>query len=138
MMPLTAVKAGAAQGSVIVMGGTSPEGTGCRPIYCRAASLVTSVAVTRRTSIACGFTMMRSTCCSIRSRSAMAIGDSTPPVAARCCLRTALLSYKTYYNETRTHLSLNKDAPSRRVVQAAGLIFCQPILGGLHHQYGRI
>jgi transposase InsO family protein len=53
-------------------------------------------------------------------------------------LRHLLLSYKTYYNETRTHLSLNKDAPSRRAVQAAGLIFCQPILGGLHHQYGRI
>jgi transposase InsO family protein len=52
-------------------------------------------------------------------------------------LRYLLLS-KTYYNETRTHLSLNKDAPSRRPVQAAGLIFCQPILGGLHHQYGRI
>ena len=59
------------------------------------------------------------------------------------CHRTSVSGLKmtaayTYYNETRTHLSLNKDAPSRRVVQAAGLIFCQPILGGLHHQYGRI
>ena len=53
-------------------------------------------------------------------------------------LRHLLLSYKTYYNETRTHLPLNKDAPSRRAVQAAGHILCLPILGGLHHQYGRI
>ena len=53
-------------------------------------------------------------------------------------LRHLLLSYKTYYNETRTHLSLNKDTPSPRVVQATGRIFCLPILGGLHHQYGRI
>jgi transposase InsO family protein len=27
-----------------------------------------------------------------------------------------LLSYKNYYNEVRTHLSLNKDAPVRRAV----------------------
>jgi transposase InsO family protein len=53
-------------------------------------------------------------------------------------LRHLLLSYKTYYNETRTHLSLNKDAPSRRAVETTGRIRCLPILGGLHHQYGRI
>jgi hypothetical protein len=35
-------------------------------------------------------------------------------------------------------LSLNKDAPIPRAVQAAGCILCLPILGGLHHQYGRI
>jgi len=40
--------------------------------------------------------------------------------------------------EARTHLSLNKDAPIPRAVQAAGRILCRPILGGLHHQYGRI
>jgi transposase InsO family protein len=53
-------------------------------------------------------------------------------------LRHVLLSYKTYSNETRTRLSLNKDAPSRRAVQAKGRIVCLPILGGLHHQYDRI
>jgi hypothetical protein len=31
-----------------------------------------------------------------------------------------LLVYKNYYNVTRTHLSLNKDAPSPRAVQATG------------------
>jgi hypothetical protein len=53
-------------------------------------------------------------------------------------LRHLLLSYMKYFNEARTHLSLNKDAPIPRAVQAAGRILCWPILGGLHHQYGRI
>ena len=38
----------------------------------------------------------------------------------------------------RTELSLNKDAPVRRAVQAAGRIHANPILGGLRHQYVRI
>jgi transposase InsO family protein len=53
-------------------------------------------------------------------------------------LRHVLLAYKDYYNAARTHLSLNKDAPVPRSVERAGKIVCQPILGGLHHQYGRI
>ena len=55
-------------------------------------------------------------------------------------LRYVLLSYKDYYicNAMRTHLSLNKDAPVPRGVEWAGNIVCRPILGGLHHQYGRI
>jgi hypothetical protein len=53
-------------------------------------------------------------------------------------LRHVLLSYMSYYNGTRTHLSLNKDAPKLRVVETAGRILCRPILGGLHHQYVRI
>jgi transposase InsO family protein len=53
-------------------------------------------------------------------------------------LRHVLLSYVKYYNETRTHLSLNKDAPVPRAVQTAGRILCLPILGGLHHHYVRI
>jgi hypothetical protein len=44
----------------------------------------------------------------------------------------------TYYNGARTHLSLNKDAPVPRAVQAIGRILPTPILGGLHHQYVRI
>ncbi|WP_425905424.1 hypothetical protein [Nitrobacter sp. TKz-YC02] len=50
----------------------------------------------------------------------------------------ALHSYMSYYNGTRTHLSLNKDAPISRAVETAGRILCRPILGGLHHQYVRI
>jgi transposase InsO family protein len=53
-------------------------------------------------------------------------------------LRHVLLSYMQYYNEVRTHLSLNKDAPAPRPVQRAGHILCRPILGGLHHHYVRI
>ncbi len=53
-------------------------------------------------------------------------------------LRHVLLSYVKYYNEVRTHLSLNKDAPATRSVQRTGRILCRPILGGLHHQYVRI
>ena len=53
-------------------------------------------------------------------------------------LRRLLGSYQSYYNATRTHLSLNKEAPVPRAVQAAGRIVAVPHLGGLHHQYVRI
>lgn len=43
-----------------------------------------------------------------------------------------------YYNGARTHLSLNKDAPMPRAVQAVERILPEQILGGLHHQYVRI
>ena len=53
-------------------------------------------------------------------------------------LRHVLLSYMKYYNEARTHLSLNKDAPAPRAIERAGHILCRPVLGGLHHKYVRI
>jgi Integrase core domain len=53
-------------------------------------------------------------------------------------LRHLLLSFMAYYNGARTHLSLNKDAPVPRAVQAIGCIVPTPILGGLHHRYVRI
>src|SRR5271167_1828507 len=53
-------------------------------------------------------------------------------------LRHLLGSYQRYYNEAPTHLSLGKDAPLSRAVQAAGSIIAEPLLGGLHHQYVRI
>jgi transposase InsO family protein len=59
-------------------------------------------------------------------------------VLGECHLRHLLLSYMTYYNGTRTHLALEKDAPFSRAVERAGQILCRPILGGLHHQYVRI
>ena len=52
-------------------------------------------------------------------------------------LRHLLKSYQKYYNEARTHLSLQKDAPIPRAVQTVGQTFAVPILGGLHHQYIR-
>ena len=59
-------------------------------------------------------------------------------VFVECHLRQLLRSYLPYYNETRTHLSLDKDAPVSRAVQTFGRIFARPVLGGLHHQYVRI
>jgi transposase InsO family protein len=53
-------------------------------------------------------------------------------------LRHVLLSYMNYYNEARTHLSLDEDAPVTRAVVTTGRILGHPILGGLHHQYVRI
>jgi transposase InsO family protein len=53
-------------------------------------------------------------------------------------LRHILLSYLNYYNAMRTHLSLGKDAPVPRAVQALGRIVPRPVLGGLHHEYVRI
>jgi transposase InsO family protein len=53
-------------------------------------------------------------------------------------LRNLLQSYRNYYNQGRTHLSLCKDTPIPRPAQACGRIAGIPILGGLHHQYCRI
>jgi transposase InsO family protein len=53
-------------------------------------------------------------------------------------LRRILSSYARYYNQTRTHLALQKDAPLHRAVQRSGAIVAIPILAGLHHQYVRI
>ena len=49
-----------------------------------------------------------------------------------------VLSYMTYYNEARTHLSLDKTAPIQREVQSVDRIFAMPRLGGQHHQCVRI
>jgi transposase InsO family protein len=53
-------------------------------------------------------------------------------------LRRVLKSYARYYNETRTHRSLDKDAPISRPVQRAGSIMSHALLGGLHHRYVRV
>ena len=53
-------------------------------------------------------------------------------------LRRVLKSYARYYNETRTHRSLDKDAPISRPVQRAGSIISHALLGGLHHHYVRV
>jgi transposase InsO family protein len=52
-------------------------------------------------------------------------------------LRRFLRSYGNYYNNMRTHRSLNKDAPISRPIQRTGIISSRPILGGLHHHYVR-
>jgi len=47
-------------------------------------------------------------------------------------------AYTGYYNELRTHLSLDKDSPGHRPIQRIGQVAAQPILGGLHHHYFRM
>jgi transposase InsO family protein len=53
-------------------------------------------------------------------------------------LRQVLTLYSLYYNDTRTHLGLGKDAPLGRAVERSGTIVTTPILLGLHHRYSRI
>ena len=55
-------------------------------------------------------------------------------------LRRVLKSYLVYYNQSRTHLSLNKDPPLPRPVSpiSQGRIVAFPEVGGLHHRYERI
>jgi Integrase core domain len=59
-------------------------------------------------------------------------------VLSEAHLRRILRSYACYYNEIRTHRSLDKDAPVSRPVQRTGIISSNAILGGLHHRYVRI
>ena len=50
-----------------------------------------------------------------------------------------LSTYARYYNRTRTHLALEKDAPERRAVhdRDLGEVIAFPEVGGLHHRYER-
>jgi putative transposase len=53
-------------------------------------------------------------------------------------LRRVLRSYVAYYNESRMHLSLAKDAPDRRAVERHGKVVALSRVGGLHHRYSRL
>ncbi len=55
-------------------------------------------------------------------------------------LRRILREYLNYYHTCRTHLSLNKDPPQSRAVEATALgnVVALPRVGGLHHRYARI
>ena len=53
-------------------------------------------------------------------------------------LRRVLSAYAAYYNQARTHLALQKDAPLKRSIQRFGRIATIPVLAGLYHQYVRI
>jgi hypothetical protein len=64
--------------------------------------------------------------------------DHVVVIGERHLLRI-LAKYKDYYNRTRTHLSLTKDAPEHRTVQrlSQGRVLEIPRVGGLHHEYVR-
>ncbi len=51
-------------------------------------------------------------------------------------LRT-LCEYVADYNESRTHQSLDGNAPEQRDVESIGAVISKPVLGGLHHSYSR-
>jgi transposase InsO family protein len=59
-------------------------------------------------------------------------------VFGKAHLRRIVGKYAVYYNESRIHRSLDKDAPVHRAIERVGAITSQPVLGGLHHQYCRI
>ena len=59
-------------------------------------------------------------------------------VRSEAHLRRILRTYARYYNEIRTHRSLDKDAPVSRPVQWTGIISSHSILGGFHHYYVRV
>ena len=52
-------------------------------------------------------------------------------------LRRVLRTYVAYYQRSRTHLALGKDAPAERAVQSTGRIVVRPDVGGLYHRYDR-
>jgi len=54
-------------------------------------------------------------------------------------LRQILKAYCEYYEHSRTHLALEKDAPEWRAIQPreAGIVVELPQVGGLHHRYER-
>jgi transposase InsO family protein len=52
-------------------------------------------------------------------------------------LRHVLEAYTAYYNATRTHLGIDKDAPNCRPIERCGVIVANAVLGGLHHRYAR-
>jgi putative transposase len=54
-------------------------------------------------------------------------------------LRRILKAYLEYYEHSRTHLALEKDAPVSRAIQPPelGVVVELPHLGGLHHRYER-
>ncbi len=56
-----------------------------------------------------------------------------------CHFRRILTRYFTYYDEARTHLALDKDAPGLRPIEppSTGKIVQRPEVGGLHHRYFR-
>jgi len=55
-------------------------------------------------------------------------------------LRRILRSYFHYYEKSRTHLALAKDAPEPRAVdrpENGDIVVAIPQVGGLHHRYER-
>jgi transposase InsO family protein len=52
-------------------------------------------------------------------------------------LRSVLGEFVRYYNRDRPHRALRLETPHARARTATGTVRVRPILGGLHHDYGR-
>ena len=55
-------------------------------------------------------------------------------------LQRVVTTYAGYYNRSRTHLSLEKDAPEgrKKCSDSSGVVVAYPEVGGLHHRYDRM
>ena len=55
-------------------------------------------------------------------------------------LQRVVTDYVAYYMRSRTHLALDKDAPTPRPVmpRATGRVVAIPEVNGLHHRYNRM
>ena len=62
--------------------------------------------------------------------------DHIIPFGRRHLMRV-LREYVEYYNTSRPHQSLERNAPVLRTVEATGEVWAKPVLGGLHHRYYR-
>ncbi len=62
--------------------------------------------------------------------------DHIIPFGRRHLLRV-LREYVGYYNTSRPHHALDRNAPMPRRVEAVGDVRAKPVLGGLHHRYFR-
>ena len=62
--------------------------------------------------------------------------DHIIPFGRRHLLRV-LREYVEYYNTSRPHQSLDRNAPVPRKVEAVGELCAKLVLGGLHHRYFR-
>ena len=70
-----------------------------------------------------------------QSLNSCALGVSVLSCRWTSSRRSTLSLYSLYYNGTRTHLGLGKDARLRRSVQRSGPVVTTRILSGLHHRY---
>jgi transposase InsO family protein len=59
-------------------------------------------------------------------------------VVGEVSLHSTFKAHARYFNEVRTHRSLERDTPETRPAQFFGLILSRPVLGGLHHHYVRV